>query len=123
MTNVLPYDYYAYEDFGALVKDYPTLGKHLLNTYHAGNWQNEPLTVFPTQTDWAKYEVLEDRYSLVFNMQSDLADVDFDLYNLPSLWEFINYAKLAKVMHEKTPLDEYFDKNGQVVISDNQFFN
>lgn len=82
------------ENYQDLAKKHPNAAAELLNEFGEGEWQNSELYWFPSEEDFAMYEMIDGWYS-----STDLGQFS-DFRGTPNPLNFIDYKALGEALVE-----------------------
>lgn len=114
------------DNYQELAAKHPKAAAELLDKFGEGKWQEYALCWYPSEEEFAKFEVEEGWYRDV-----DLSDVELtqssdfvktpnllDFINLPDLRNFIDFKSFGKALMETwDDPDKYETTDGEIVTS------
>lgn len=99
------------ENYQDLAKKHPKAAAELLHEFGEGEWQNSELYWFPSENDFAIYEV-EDGWYSNFPLST------YDFKGAPNLFDFIDFDGLGSALVENWDDSYNFEtKSGEIVTT------
>ena len=114
------------DNYQELAAKHPKAAAELLDKFGKGKWQEYALCWYPSEEEFAKFEVEEGWYrdvdlsSVELTQSSDFVKTPnlLDFINLPDLKNFINFKSFGKALMEAwDDPDKYETKSGEIVTS------
>lgn len=100
----------TYDNFKELQKEESKIAIDLLDEFGSGAWQDEEITVFYNQEEYAKYELEEGWYSEVY--------INRNYNGAPNLIDFIDLDSLGESLKEAWDDNMYKElDNNRIVMT------
>ena len=115
-----------FDNYQDLATKHPKAAAELLNKFGEGKWQDYDLCWYPSEEDFAKFEVEEGWYrdvdlsSVELTQPSDFPKIPnlLDFINLPDLKSFIDFKSFGKALMETwDDPDKFETTDGEIVTS------
>lgn len=111
------YEQEIFSNYQALAAKHPNTAAALLYEFGEGEWQNSELYWYPTEEDFAMYEVEEGWYS---NFQLNQS-IDFN--GAPNLLNFLDFKSLGSALVDTWDNSCHFEANNGEIVSTEVGFN
>lgn len=105
------YEQEIFSNYQALAAKHPNTAAALLYEFGEGEWQNSELYWYPTEEDFAMYEVEEGWYS---NFQLNQS-IDFN--GAPNLLNFLDFKSLGSALVDTWDNSCHFEANNGEIVS------
>ena len=104
------YENEIFDNYQALAAKHPSAAAELLYAFNEGEWQNSELCWYPSEKDFAVYEVVNGWYSSI--------PLTTDFNGAPNLLDFIDFEGLGSALVETWDDSRNFEtKSGEIVTT------
>lgn len=104
------YENEIFDNYKSLAATYPNVAAELLDEFGEGKWQDSDLYYYPSENDFAIYEIVDGWYSTI--------QLDTDFNGAPNLLDFIDFEGLGRALVETWDASCNFEtKSGEIVTT------